>query len=109
MVIKFSPPISDGEVFERRHSQGYTEIAFGEEGIWMGDQRIVRLLAFFHPERYFREVATLQYPEFTCGTHSEPGNPFEANYTGRSFRRYCRENEIPMGDRQNLLELLEHW
>jgi hypothetical protein len=109
MVINFNSCLSESDFFERRYDQGYTEVAFGEEGKLIRDRKIVRLVVAYHPTRIFGEVATLQYPEFTCGTHADLGNPFEANYTEKGFRKYCRENKIPMSDRQDLSEILSHW
>ncbi len=109
MTEKFIPPVNGSDFFEERFAQGYTEVAFGGEGILIRDMRIVRLVAVFHPARYFRKVATYQDSNFHCGIHEDRGKSFEKNYTRRNFEEYIMENEIPMSDRQNLSEILEHW
>ena len=109
MTEKFIPFVNGSDFFEERLAQGYTEAVFGGEGILIRNTRIVRLVAFFHPIRYFRKVATYQDSNFSCGIHEDRGKSFEKNYTKKDFEEYILKNRIPLSNRQNLLELLEHW
>ena len=99
----------DFYVLEKRHDEGFIQAAFGE-GDWVNNERIARLWAFFRPGRFFERVATYQHPEFNCGIHKSHGKPFESiYYTGRGFRKYCRNKNITLHDRQNLSEIIEHF
>ena len=109
MTEKFIPYVNGIDFFEEKFAQGYTEAAFGGEGILVNGTRIVRLVAVFHPKRYFRNVATCQDSNFHCGIHEDRGRSFEKNYTIRNFEEYIIKNRIPMTDRQNLSDILKHW
>ena len=109
MVKNINSTLNDSDFFERRYNEGYTEAAFGGEGILIRNTRIVRLVAFFHPIRYFRKVATYHESNFSCGLHEDRGDSFEKSYTKKDFEEYILKNKISLSNRQNLSELLEGW
>jgi len=92
-------------VFEKRVEEGYTEVAFGG-GDWVGNQRIVRLWAFFHPKG---KIATYEHPKFDDGSHIMRGNPFEAKYSQRKFQKHLREFQIKLGAKSELAEVVNNW
>jgi len=96
------------EVFERKQSEGYTEVAFGNGG-WVGAEKIVACWVFYHPKKWFRSVSTIQYPKFDDGCHTVRGDPFERNYSQKGFEKYARRMDIKMGERQSLANLLSRW
>lgn len=113
MAEKFLPYLNGIDFFEEKYAKGYTEVVFGGEGILIGNSRrktrIIRLVAVFHPTRYFKSVATSQDSNFYCGIHEDRGKSFEENYTRRNFEEYIAKNKIPISDRQNLLEILNNF
>jgi hypothetical protein len=107
---EFSPlgMYGNKEIFERRLNEGYTEVAHGS-GEWIGDNRIVALWAFFHPKRFFRKVATHQHPKGYFDGHTFHGKPFETAYTEKGFKKYCENNKIVLGERQDLAKIVKIW
>ena len=95
------------EIFEKRLNEGYTKVAHGG-GDWVGNHRIVRLWAFFHPKRFFKKVATYEHPKFD-GIHTVRGTPFEVTYTERGFKKYCKKNKISLGEKHDLAKLVQDW
>ncbi len=96
------------EVFKKKQSEGYTEVAFGG-GDWVGAERIVAIWTFYHPAKKFRNVSTLQHPKHFDGEHTLRGTPFEKDYSQREFEEYVQKMQIRIHNKQNLAELLQNW
>lgn len=94
------------DIFEKRVREGYTEVAFGG-GDWVGDQRIVSLWAFYHPNG---RIATYEHPKsMTLDCHTVRGRPFEAEYTKRKFQKHLQKFKIRLGEGSGLAQLVENW
>ena len=94
------------DVFENRVREGYTEVAFGG-GDWVGEQRIVRLWVFYHPEG---KIATYEHPKFmTLDTHTMRGQPFEKEYTEGEFQKHQKQFKLKVGNRRSLAEVVQDW
>ena len=94
------------DAFEKRVRDGYTEVAYGG-GDWVGNQRIVRLWAFYHPDG---SIATYEHPKgMTPDMHTIRGQPFEAEYTEREFQEHLENFRIKIGPKTGLKKLVENW
>jgi hypothetical protein len=85
-------------------NEGYTEMAFGS-GAWVGERRIFRFWAFFHPHG---RVTTIEHPK-TIGEAiegSDPEKAFEAEYSEAEFTAYRELNHLNLSVRASIAKIL---
>ena len=104
---EFSPLKMYGrkDVFEKKLNEGYTEISFGG-GDWVGNQRIVKLWVFYHPEG---KIATFAHPKMFDGVTNVRGIPYEAEYTEREFKKHQKKFQLKVGNRADLAKIVSDW
>ena len=93
------------DVFQRRLDEGFTKLAFGD-GNWVGNERIVRLFVFYHPDG---RIATYEHPKSEHDGTTFRGGPFEAEYSEEEFQSYKEKFQIAFGGKTSLAEVLEGW
>lgn len=94
------------KVFQQKFNEGYAQIAFGT-GPWVeGNQRIVGLFAFYHPDG---KIATYESPKVDVAGSSVRGQPYEASYTSDSFDQHIKTFQIRICERSSLENLLKQW
>jgi hypothetical protein len=97
------------EFFERKRQEGYSKVAFGV-GEWVNNQRIAAIFVFYHPTRIIGSITTLQHPQFDDGCQTIRAKPCEKKYyTKLGFNGFVKSRKIQIGDKQNLVDLLQNW
>lgn len=96
------------EVFSKKLSEGYTEIAFGHGQYNNNLKKISSIFVFYDSEG---NVSTYQYPKsidlpdpFPCR-----GQPFERKYSKKEFERYLELKKITLGKNSKLVDVLKNF
>jgi len=93
----------DREFFEKKMSQGYTQVAFGS-GKWIKGERIVGIFAFYHPNG---RVATLETPKCDFERSTVRGKAFEDLYwSPKTFGKHVLKKQITMSDKTDLTDIV---
>ena len=96
----------DKEMSGKMLKAGYTEIAFGH-GPLLGAQRVVGMLAYFHPDGRILKDETR---EFLADGATPEQSRIQAEYSSKTeFESFIEELLVEMGTKENLEEIVLQW